>query len=180
MTRLSRSAAAALLALLPGAAFAVGSETTPPPATETSGRCEKGQIWDRETRKCLDAKSGVFDNDARYAALRELAYAGRIDAAQTVLDAMTEGETDRVLTYRGFLARKAGRFDEGMAFYAQALAQNPDNLLARSYRGMGLAERGLLAEARAELDQIRARGGAGSWPETALAQVIRDGRSSLY
>jgi tetratricopeptide (TPR) repeat protein len=172
---------AAILALtaLPFAALAAGGdggdEEDSPQKTRTSTECQNGQVWDEKTRACTDAKSGAFDNDTLYRAVRELAWAGRPEDALVVLAAMTEGETDRVLTYRGFALRKADRLEEGLAAYAAALAANPDNLLARSYLGQAYVEMGETALAEAELAQIRARGGAGRWPEVSLSRALATG-----
>lgn len=170
----------ALALCLPVAAFAAGESSTAPTTTPTSTTCEAGKVWDEKTRTCLDAKSEVFDDDTRFAAVRELAYAGRADSAALVLAAMTEGDSDRVLTYRGFLARVTGDMDRAMAFYTAALDRNPDNLLARSYMAQGFVAQGRMAEAEAELATIRAMGGAGSWAEASLALAIRDGATFRY
>jgi tetratricopeptide (TPR) repeat protein len=174
-------AAAATLALLPFAALAAGSDDTePPPATQTSTECVNGQVWDEATKSCVDAKSGQLDDDTRFQAVRELAWAGRPEDALIVLSAMTEGQTDRVLTYIGFANRKAGRMAEGLAAYDAALALNPDNLLCRSYLGQAYVELGNIELAQLQLDQIRARGGAGLWAETALESAIRTGQTHSY
>ncbi|MCA3447345.1 MAG: hypothetical protein INF93_11600 [Rhodobacter sp.] len=174
-------AAAATLALLPFAALAAGSDDTePPPATQTSTECVNGQVWDEATKSCVDAKSGQLDDDTRFRAVRELAWAGRPEDALIVLSAMTEGQTDRVLTYIGFANRKAGRMAEGLAAYDAALALNPDNLLCRSYLGQAYVELGKIELAQLQLDQIRARGGAGLWAETALESAIRTGQTHSY
>ena len=99
---------------------------------------------------------------------------------QEVLDAMSDAQDDRVLTYKGFAYRKMGEVELGMAYYRQAIAANPDNLLARSYIGQGLAEAGEMAAARAQLTEIRTRGGRGSWPELALCMAIESGRGYSY
>lgn len=166
--------------LLPGLALAAGSGSSNPPATtETSTKCKKSEVWDEKTKKCVDAKTGAqtgqLDNDTLYQAARELAYAGRPDDALVVLSAMTEGQTDRVLTYMGFANRKAGNMDLAMGYYHAALAKNPDNLLARSYMGQGLVEEGQIEMAQNQLLEIMARGGAGTWPEQSLRKAIESG-----
>ena len=174
-------AAAATVCLLPFAALAAGSDDTePPPATQTSTECVKGQVWDEATKSCVDAESGQLDDDTRFRAVRELAWAGRPEDALIVLSAMTEGQTDRVLTYIGFANRKAGRMAEGLAAYDAALALNPDNLLCRSYLGQAYVEIGQIDLAQLQLDQIRARGGAGLWAETALQSAIQTGETHSY
>ena len=174
-------ATVAALSLLPITALAAGSdETEPPPATQTSTECVKGQVWDEATKSCVDADSGQLDDDTRFRAVRELAWAGRPEDALIVLSAMTEGRTDRVLTYIGFANRKAGRMDEGLAAYDAALALNPDNLLCRSYLGQAYVELGKIDMAQLQLDEIRARGGDGLWAETALESAIRTGETHSY
>ena len=167
--------------VLPPALFAAGSSSdTPPQPTSTTQSCETGQVWDEESKSCVSPQESRLNDDVLYGAVREYAYAGELGAASGVLDAMSDQADDRVLTYRGFIARKSGDFAAAEAFYAAALAQNPDNLLARSYRGQGLAEIGDLVAARAELTEIRKRDGRGTWPELALRLAIENGRGFSY
>mgnify|MGYP002682777143 CR=1 FL=1 len=101
---------AATLALLPHVALAVGSDDSQPPTpTETTTKCEKGTVWDEKTKTCIKAEESSLNDDQRFGAVRELAYAGRYDEATAVLAAMREGETSRVMTYQGFLLRQTGR-----------------------------------------------------------------------
>lgn len=172
-------ALAAPLSTVP--AFAAGSgDSTPPTPTQTSKDCTKAQIWDEKSKTCIDAKDSRLDNDTRMQAVRELAWAGQPDRALEVLAAVTEGDTDRVLTYRAFALRKAGQIEAGLQGYAQALRVNPDNILARSYLGQLYVEMAELDLARGELNQIRLRGGTGTWAETSLAEAIRTGRTLSY
>ncbi|WP_422370484.1 tetratricopeptide repeat protein [Hoeflea sp.] len=167
--------------LFPFAAFAAGtSDDSPPQPTETSTSCKNGQVWDKKTKSCVDAKESRLDDDTRYEAARELAYAGRYDDALHVLATMSDQQESRVLTYYGFTHRKAGRADLGMQYYQQALEADPDNLLARSYMGQGLVDAGEIKAARVQLAEIVARGGASSWPETSLRRAIKTGRTYNY
>lgn len=175
--------AAALLALLlfPATALAVGSGSDDPPTpTPTSTECPDGQVWDDKTEACVAAASRLLDDDTRYAAVRELAWAGRHASAGAVLDAMADQGASRVQTYRGFLARTVGDADAALGHYAAALAADPDNILARSYLGQGHVAAGDYLAARLQLLEIRDRGGAGTWAETALAEAIRTGRGTAY
>jgi tetratricopeptide (TPR) repeat protein len=167
---------ALLLAFAPAAAFAVGEGGEDPPTpTPTSTECKEGLVYDEAKKECVAPKSGALDDDQRYRAVRELAWAGKYDGATEVLDAMADQQSDRVLTYRGFIARKQGDFELGMAYYRQAIERNPDNLLVRSYMGQGLVEHGEVELARAQLLEILARGGAGTWPAEALREAIATG-----
>ena len=65
-------------------------------------------------------------------------------------------------------------------FYLAALRIDPDHLLARSYMGQGMVEAGDLDGARAQLSQIRASGGRGTWPEFSLRLALDRGRGFTY
>ncbi|MCF8512359.1 MAG: tetratricopeptide repeat protein [Rhodobacteraceae bacterium] len=178
-----RVSALCFLLALPFAAPALaagGNDDAPPTATQTSKDCTKDQIWDEKSKTCTDAKDSRFDDDTRYRAVRELAWAGQPERALQVLATMHEGETDRVLTYLGFAHRKAGRVEEGLAYYEKALQQNPDNRLARSYLGQLYVEMAETDLATVQLAEIRLRGGQGSWPEQALAHAIATGETQNY
>jgi hypothetical protein len=45
--------------------------------TQTSEDCKKGEVWDEKTETCLESSSQLLNDDQRYGAVRELAYAGR-------------------------------------------------------------------------------------------------------
>ncbi len=167
---------AAAIVLAPYAALAAGSDDSEPPKpTETTTECEEGMVWDEKTKVCVKAEDTSLNDDQRFGAVRELAYAGRHDEAMTVLAAMTEGETSRVMTYRGFLLRQTGQVEEGIAAYERAIAMDPANILARSYYGQLLVQMDELAMAEDQLSQIRAQGGTGTWAETALQTAIATG-----
>tara|TARA_R110002049_G_scaffold10127_4_gene50507 strand:+ start:7582 stop:8106 length:525 start_codon:yes stop_codon:yes gene_type:complete len=142
-------------------------------------KCENGQVYDKTTKTCTDAKDSRLNDLDRYETLRALAHAGRYTEAQTVLAAMPQDD-DRTLTYLGFTTRKLGDTAGGMAYYTAALAQNPGNILARSYMGQALVEQGQMAQALAQLREIRSHGGSGTWAEASLRNAIATGRGSSY
>lgn len=164
-------------ALFPLCAFAAGTDDTAPPA---SPACTNGQIYDVSQDKCITPKSNRLDDQMRYQAVREYAYDGQYKAALTVLDAMQDQQADGVLAYRGYIARHQGKIGLAMQYYTAALSINPDNMLVRSYMGQGLVTQGDVEGARAQLAEIRARGGAGSWAETSLATAIETGTTYRY
>lgn len=177
--RLISLVAAALIS--PTLAFAAGSDSTAAPATtKTATDCKAGQVFDKQTKTCLDAKSDLINDDARYEAVRELAYGAQYDRALAVLASMTNQSESRVLTYYGFIARKQGDMAKGMTFYTAALEANADNILARSYMGQAFVELGQRAAASEQLAEIRSRGGAGSWAETSLDKAIQTGVTTNY
>ncbi|WP_370284116.1 tetratricopeptide repeat protein [Pseudooceanicola sp.] len=154
--------------------YAAGSDSsTPPKPTETSTECEDGMVYDEKTRTCIKSSAALIDDDSRYAAVRELAYAGRYDSAMMVMDTARTPGDPRFLNYRGFVHRKQGDLDTAMAYYRRALAADPDHVLARSYMGQGLIEQGDLAGALGQLREIAARGGRDTWAYAALEGALR-------
>lgn len=163
------------------------AETGPDTGAETEVVTETATDSDMETETdltkkgaCVDPQSGALDDDTLYKAARELAYAGQYPETLTVLAQMSDPQDDRVLTYLGFVHRKMGNTDLGNAYYRQAIAANPDNLLARSYMGQGFVESGKVTLARAQLIEIRLRGGRDTWPETSLRMAIEEGKTTSY
>lgn len=169
---------ATALLCVPSMAFAVGSDTTTTPPAAPA--CTDGKVRDAQTGRCVAPSDARLDDAERYEAVREYAYADQVPEAVAVLDAMQDQGADGVLTYRGFTARKMGDMESAMDWYRQALSANPDNLLARSYMGMGFVEAGAYDLARAELSEIRARGGRNTWPEMALRLALTSGRGTSY
>lgn len=166
----------ACTALLTGPAFAVGTEDeTPPTPTDTSQTCEDGQIFDEKTEACVDADKQSFNDDDRYRAVRELAYAGAFDRALKVIAAADNPNDARFMNYRGFILRQTGDMSGAMAYYTAALRSDPDYILARSYMGMGLAQMGHVSAAKAQLQEIAVRGGEQTWSYRALKDAI-DGK----
>lgn len=177
-----------ILFALPGFAFAAGSGgttsgstwTNPPATTKTTKTCKGVKIWDEKTEKCVRPKQSSLTPDELMRAVRELAYAGRSEDAQGVLRAIPDQNDDLVLTYWGFTNRKLGKADLARIYYARAINQNPDNILARSYMGQGLIAEGRVDEAIEQWREIQARGGLGSWAEVSLRTAIRTGMTFNY
>ena len=161
-------------------ALAAGSDSSEPPApTQTTKTCKKGKVWDKKTKKCLKVKASLFSDDTLYEAAREMAYAGQYDHAMNVLDVAANQNDPRILNYKGFVNRKQGNTDKAMNYYQAALKINPDYILARSYMGQGLVASGKLKEARAQLQEIEARGGRNTWAYAALDKALM-GQMSDY
>ncbi|HXV30936.1 MAG TPA: tetratricopeptide repeat protein [Sinorhizobium sp.] len=155
------------------AALAVGEDTSEPPKkTKTTTQCTDGKIWDAKENRCVEAKKSGLSDDILFDAARELAYAGQFENAITVLGAMKEQRSARVLNYLGYANRKAGRTELGMQYYKRALQADENYILARSYMGQALVEQGRIEEARVQLVEIRDRGGENSWAYRALMQSL--------
>ncbi len=169
------------LIALPSVGFAAGTaEPAPPTPTETTTVCEEGYVYDDATQTCTVLQQDSFlDQDRAYGAVRELAYAGRYADAQLILAAMDQAD-DRVQTYWGFTHRKLGNAEAAMAAYEGALEINPDNILARSYMGQGFVAEGEIHLAYVQLQDIKARGGSGTWAAQSLETAIRTGATYSY
>ncbi len=163
---------------LSGPAFAAGDAT--PTAPKPVKECKNGKVWSEKKNRCTKPENANLTDDKLYDNVRALAHNERFEDAQTVLSSMSDQSEDRVLTYWGFTHRKLGDVNLGMAFYDQAITQNPNNILARSYLGQAYVESGDLMAARTELQEIRTRGGAGTWAEISLASAIQTGVTFNY
>lgn len=164
--------ATALALALPVGAFANSEESSPP----SKPKCESGFVYDKKSKKCVSSTGHSLDTDALYQEVRALSYDGRYADAQELL-AQMPAQDDRTLTYLGFTNRKMGHAEAAMAYYAQALDRNPGNILARAYMGQGFVADGNMAAALEQLREIRAHGGTGTWPESALRTAIATGRT---
>lgn len=173
--------AATLLATsLSTAAFAAGSDDTAPPVkTETTKTCKNGKVWDEKKARCVNPVQGSLSDDQIYNAARELAYDGQYENALAVLAVAADPNDPRILNYKGFANRKAGRLDVGMTYYQAALKVDPDYILARSYMGQAFITQGDVAAAKLQLAEIEQRGGKETWAHTALNQALR-GKASTY
>lgn len=167
-----------LALLAPSIALANGGDDdAPPPKPAVS--CEGAKVYDKKTKTCVDAQESSLQTEEIYLAVRQLAYAGRYEDAQTLTEALPEAHMGR-LTYMGFTHRKLGNLELANTFYKQAIAENPDNILARSYMGQGLVVAGDMVGAVAQLRAIRAHGGAGTWSEASLQNAIATGTTYNY
>ncbi len=169
-----------LLIVVPLSANAAGGNDSPPNQTQTSTQCTNGKVWDKKKKKCVPPQQSSLTQDELYEAVRELAYVGKNEDSLHVLSAMQDQNASRVLTYYGFNHRKAGRVDVGMKYYRRALVLDANNLLARSYMGQAFVASGDLEAAKIQLAEIRARGGAGGWPEWSLDHAITTGKTYSY
>lgn len=156
-----------------------GSSSTPPKQTQTYSECKDGKIYDAITNSCVEADKQSFNDDQRYDAVRELAYAGAYDRAELVIASADAPNAPRFLNYRGFIARQQGNMEAAMVHYTAALTADPDLLLARSYMGQGLAADGKIAEAKEQLYEIAKRGGRDTWAYVALKMAL-NGKPTGY
>ncbi|WP_027237870.1 tetratricopeptide repeat protein [Leisingera caerulea] len=173
-------ALAAALTLPVAALAASGNDWNPPKPTETTKTCKGKRVWDEQKKRCVRPRKSSLNQEQLLGAARELAYSGRQEDAQAVLSAMADQQESLVLTYWGFTHRKLGNLELAQAYYDQALASDPDNILARSYMGQGLVQQGKYGAALIQWKEIRARGGDGTWAEASLRSALETGASYSY
>jgi tetratricopeptide (TPR) repeat protein len=174
-TRSGKSALAGVL--LAATALATPAVAAGPEPSGTKS-CEKGMVWDGQTNKCVPATQGAIPDEglADYAYL--LAQQGRYQEALATLDLMRDPNTAEALNYRGYATRKLGRVDEGIAYYQQAVALDPEYTLVREYLGEAYLTKGRPDLAKVQLAEIEKRCGMTCEPYGDLAEAIAAGPQS--
>lgn len=114
--------------------------------------CREGMVYDEEKKICVEVSS--LDDESLTEQGRALALAGHYDNALDVLMAVRDRKDATVLTYIGFATRKLGRVEEGIDWYHQALAIDPENLYTREYLGEGYVAAGQTDLAQIQLAEI--------------------------
>ncbi|PZF78375.1 hypothetical protein DK847_00700 [Aestuariivirga litoralis] len=123
-------------------------------ASPAAKNCKTGQVWNKKSKKCVKAQSGVLPDEELYQQGRALAKEARYDWAIAVLSTIQDQQDPRVLNYLGYSNRKAGRLDIGITYYQKALAIDPNFNLAREYLGEGYLAAGRVDLAMAQLEAI--------------------------
>jgi tetratricopeptide (TPR) repeat protein len=152
-----------------GSAFAVDGSQSEPAKPEHV--CKTGYVWSDRAKSCVKITSGIVDQKELFQEGRALAKAGHYSEALAVLAAADQKDS-MVLTMIGYSKRKQGSWDEGVAYYHQALAINPNNANTREYLGEAWLTKGRLDLAQAELIKIAAIAGKDSEQYEDLAKAI--------
>jgi tetratricopeptide (TPR) repeat protein len=151
-----------------GGNFPSVSSGAAPPAPSGSVElktCDKGLVWDKKQKKCVLKHSGVLPD----AEMTEYAYAlakeGRYEEAIDVLDTLQNPITPRALNYRGYATRKLGRTEEGIGYYLQSIALDPQYAQVREYLGEAYVVQGKFELAKEQLAIIKAICGSNTCDE---------------
>ena len=150
--RLGAAAIALSLAAPLAPAFAAGGGGGGGGAGGSPVECNSGYTYDADKKMCV--KSSSLDDQQLFDQGRRLALAGKYDSALDTLSSVRNQHDDMVLTYIGYSKRKLGKVDEGIAYYHQALAINPDNLNTREYLGEGYVAAGRTDLALDQLNRL--------------------------
>ena len=97
--------------------------------------CKKGTVFSKKRGGCVQASSGLLDDQELYQEGHDLALAGRYDEALSALDAVKTPDS-MTFTMIGYATRKLGDYDSGLAYYQKALASiratsTPTNILGK-------------------------------------------------
>jgi len=150
-------AAAALsltLATFASAAEPVFSKDAGP----ANARCDASTKGSAGWQACVGAARTQMSDDELFYAGYWLAKNGRYAEALTYLN-FSRTRDARILTYMGFATRKQGDVNNALTLYAQALAKDPNFVVARAYLGEAYLTKNEPARAKAELAEIAARCG---------------------
>ena len=173
-------AGAALFALaLPPAAvmlsssrvLAAGSGTTSQPADPCAGKTGNDLT---KCRKKHPLPQNMDDEAIYYYAVSMAKDEGNFQGALDLLKTAKNQNDPRILTYIGYTMRKLGDVDGGMAFYAKALAIDPNSTNTREYLGEAYLQKGDLANAKDQLAEIQSRCGNTCENYSELAKQISD------
>jgi Flp pilus assembly protein TadD len=96
----------------------------------------------------------VLPDDALTEYAYALAKAERYDEAIETLDQLQNPNTPRALNYRGYATRKMGRTEEGIGYYLQSVALDPQYAQVREYLGEAYVIQGKIDLAKQQLDTI--------------------------
>ena len=106
--------------------------------------------------------------------LNALSAAGAYPAMLDLLATRSGADDPVLLNYLGYALRKTGRPEQAVVAYRKALALDPDLHEARAYLGQGLIDMGDVEGAKAQLLEIRARGGRDTLAYATLKNAILD------
>jgi tetratricopeptide (TPR) repeat protein len=163
---LAAAALAGGLFALPALAAGSGSSDTP--------TCPSGQVYNQQKKMCVSSTSGVIDDKSLTTYAYALAQEGRYQEALATLDLLQNPNTAEALNYRGYATRKLGRVDEGIGYYLQSVALDPEYTLVREYLGEAYLIKGDLPSAKLQLTEIEKRCGTTCEPYQDLAEAIAE------
>ncbi len=171
-TEVVLAAAFGLCLIATGPALADGGGSGNDKSDSTT--CDKGQVWDSRSQKCVKAENGVLPDKALTDYAYALVKAGRYREALDVLDLLKDPNTAVALNYRGYATRKMGRVDEGIGYYLKSVALDPHYAQVREYLGEAYLLKGDLASAKAQLRAIKGICGTVCESYEHLAVAIAD------
>lgn len=144
-------AVAALSLAVPSQSYSASDD---PPAT---AKCSKGYVLDAQTKKCVKKTSANVPDKAITDQAWLSAYAGDYAYAIELFREIAAKGDPSALNGLGYSYRKLGKTKQAIGFYEQALAIDPNYLLARNYLAKGYLAVGDLEPALQQLAEIGKR-----------------------
>ena len=177
------AAFAATSILVGSAAFAAGTAPSTGSSSSSGGgtapKCDTFKVNTAEWKKCKAGGRAAMNNEELYATGYSLAKAGDYSGALDFLMAGTNKKDVRFLTMIGYANRKMGKVDEGMSYYMQALALDPNSVTTREYLGEAYLQIKDLPKAEAQLTEIQSRCGLTCESYTQLKTEIAKYQATL-
>ncbi|WP_246702933.1 tetratricopeptide repeat protein [Starkeya sp. ORNL1] len=136
--------------------------------------CKRGEMWSMWQRRCVSARKGELPDAEVTEYAFSLAKAERYQEALDTLDLLDNPKTPRALNYRGYATRKLGRTDEGISYYLQSVALDPQYAQVREYLGEAYVIKGKLELARDQLKVIETLCGTECEEYEDLDQAIKN------
>jgi tetratricopeptide (TPR) repeat protein len=134
--------------------------------------CPRGQVYSQQKQMCVDAEAGLVDDESLTKYAYALTQEGRFEEALATLDLLAQPNTAEALNYRGYATRKLGRVEEGIGYYLQSVALDPEYALVREYLGEAYVTQGKLDLAKEQLAKIETLCGTTCEPYGDLAEAI--------
>lgn len=135
--------------------------------------CDQQPKGSLSWKECLGAARVDMSDEELFYAGYWLAKSGEYATALTYLH-LTRDKNERVLTYIGYATRKLGDVDKAIPYYAEALAKNPNYVVARAYLGEAHLTRDEPTLAKAQLHEIEKRCGTSCPSYQDLERHITD------
>ncbi len=120
-----------------------------------STTCQAGEVYDARQMRCVKQQAGILPDAAFTDYAYALIKAGRFGEALKVLDLLKNPNTSVALNYRGYATRRLGRVDEGIGYYLQSVALDPQYAQVREYLGEAYLVKGDVVQAKAQLLAIK-------------------------
>ena len=143
------------------------------PSTPIPAKCRKYANDPTKLRRCVRAQSSQLRADDLYTIGYWQAQRGDYSGAIETLKQVESSGDPRILTYIGFATRKLGDVQTAMEYYNRALSIDPGFVAARAYMGEGFLQKGDLASAESQLEEIAERCGAGCEEYASLEEAIK-------
>lgn len=128
------------------------SETVP-----TMPKCEKGFVWSESAKKCVEKTSSIVPDEAITDQAWLWAYAGDHEYAIELFSEVAVKGSASALNGLGYSHRMLGQTERAIGYYEQALAIDPDYILARNYLAKGYLALGQMEPALKQMSEIGKR-----------------------